>query len=959
MHTIHVEPPPGTGTPMDRQRCNSMRSEGPLSRQESMQSIMEDVWNRIDQLHGTPSAAILSQLAPSPTTRSPRSTHSPQDHESEADQQSAAGCAWRPSQQTCSIPFRLAVLGPITIMLIVCAFAFVTMVTYTMATQGQMFESYNTSILAQQELIDGSVVNATKLIFKSSLSDVSQALFVEVVEPTDRAVNSLWGAMRFRHSAPELSTWNFSGLEGDGARETERREFARRAWEELDNQWRCTPLASRACSGRSDGIYAALTTEAFAGAAFYQEDPTKLDQLLLDAPAANGSHLPDLKVFEAVRGVRGSPLNFTQGFGPTSKAFFTAQSDLAAESAGGNITKVWSEVHRRLPWAPSPLNRLAISWTLPIAYCGNYSCFEGVIAADINLDVVSLALMRGHAQLRASLAGDPWNYDLLDNESSVFVLNKVSRRNPAQQGLLIGTSETDSGNEAASDFVDADNSSNPLVAMASKALHLRFGGWNATDLKDDQVFTFRADGEFTSGSFDCTAMDAALEDDSQCYQIATHSMSLDDDLRWLVVLVLPAKASSLFYAAMVKGTRERVELDYAKAKDRQTWLLCVFAVIGALTAVISLGLGLVTSCLVLRPLQRLRELMRRLTRLDFAHESEEYQKVLAKPRGRVRELNELQEGFSRLSQSIEGFARFVPVAVVNGLVRGDPRATRLHVARRRVTIMFSDIRDFTTLSESLSQNDILTILTLYLSIMTKLVESFQGVVGEIVGDGLLAFWNTPSRVERHAAKACLAALAQQQALGPLNDALGNLGLPHISIRIGLHTGVVLSGNIGSETKMRFGCIGDPVNLASRLEGLCKVYGVGIMCSSATHDALPADAGFVSRRLDLVQVKGRSEPTTIYELLGCRDPTGKDGGARGVTPARCAQAQLYEEALQAYQRASFADAVRLLEDLARQRPEDAPEDRAAGALLERAQAAVQTLTSKELENWTGVVTMTEK
>merc|ERR1711953_307956 len=100
--------------------------------------------------------------------------------------------------------------------------------------------------------------------------------------------------------------------------------------------------------------------------------------------------------------------------------------------------------------------------------------------------------------------------------------------------------------------------------------------------------------------------------------------------------------------------------------------------------------------------------------------------------------------------------------------------------------------------------------------MTRIVTLYDGVVAEILGDGLLVFFNTPDDVEDHAAKACGAALAQCDVLGPLNDELNEFGFPRLDIRIGIHSGTVLTGNIGSESKMKFGCMGDPINLASRL-----------------------------------------------------------------------------------------------------------------------------------------------
>jgi len=407
-------------------------------------------------------------------------------------------------------------------------------------------------------------------------------------------------------------------------------------------------------------------------------------------------------------------------------------------------------------------------------------------------------------------------------------------------------------------------------------------------------------------------------------------------------------------------------------------------------------LGFIMSCLVMRPLARLSMLMSRLRQLDFARDSSEYEKLQKGRRGRLREINELQDGFCSLSNSIEVFARFVPDTVVRNLVKGDKRASRLHVSRRNVTIMFSDIRDFTSISEGLKQEQLVLLLTMYLTVMTQVIQSFEGVVGEILGDGILAFWNTPDDVEDHAAKACAAALSQQQALGPLNTKLKKERLPQLSIRIGVHTGEVLTGNIGSESKMKFGCMGDPVNLASRLEGLCKIYGVGIICSGATKALFPAEEGFVCRKLDLVQVKGKKEPTTIYEVIGrdlhrchvevtdqspgtgttsrpmllARTKSGQFSPSRintgdwfewkPVPPRRIAKAHLYEEALEAYSQQQFGEAARLVGKLL----EEDPDDMASRRLFQRSSGLAQAggkeldLASKE-DAWSPVVSMDEK
>ncbi|CAK0844981.1 unnamed protein product [Prorocentrum cordatum] len=309
--------------------------------------------------------------------------------------------------------------------------------------------------------------------------------------------------------------------------------------------------------------------------------------------------------------------------------------------------------------------------------------------------------------------------------------------------------------------------------------------------------------------------------------------------------------------------------DRASAARLQALIVCL------LVTVVGLAIGWYVSRMVTIPVRTVTELMQLLGELN-TEESEQLATLYNCSTSRLREVRELQHSFGRMSRCIEMFKRYVPNSVVRDIVRGDERAMRLHVSQREVTIMFSDIANFTPIAESLKQVDLLFLLTRYFSIMTRIVETYEGMVAEILGDGLVVFWNTPDDVSDHAAKACAAALAQQQVLKTLNTELSQFKLPQIKIRIGLHTGVVLSGNIGSESKMKFGCMGDPVNLASRLESLCKVYGVWILCSEATvrlvtrHDRLMNTDGFVMRELDLVQVKGKSQPTRIYEIMGISD-----------------------------------------------------------------------------------------
>jgi class 3 adenylate cyclase len=262
--------------------------------------------------------------------------------------------------------------------------------------------------------------------------------------------------------------------------------------------------------------------------------------------------------------------------------------------------------------------------------------------------------------------------------------------------------------------------------------------------------------------------------------------------------------------------------------------------------------------------------MEKLSTFDIAENWEEFAHLCVGRRSGVAEIAQLQDTLLSLTSAIGLFSRFVPESVVQRIVHGERRATRLYVDRRCVTIMFSDIQAFTSMSEQLARvnpRQLLFLLTRYFSIMTHIAELYEGTVGEILGDGLLIFWNTPNNVRHHATKAAACALAQQHALLYLNQHFASMGLPELEIRIGIHTGQVLTGNIGSFTKMKFGCMGDPVNLASRLEGLCKEYGVGVICSGKTHKAFAPNHGFLCRKLDTVRVMGRNTPTEVFEIIG--------------------------------------------------------------------------------------------
>lgn len=246
------------------------------------------------------------------------------------------------------------------------------------------------------------------------------------------------------------------------------------------------------------------------------------------------------------------------------------------------------------------------------------------------------------------------------------------------------------------------------------------------------------------------------------------------------------------------------------------------------------------------------------------------------------------------------FGRYVAPAVVDKLASGEA-PLRLGGVKEELTILFSDIRGFTTLSEALRPEELVTFLNEYLTGMTDIVLSHEGTVDKYIGDAVMAFWGAPLPQSDHAVRGVLTALAMRERLSELNKSWQRVGKPMVEIGVGLNTGRVIVGNMGSERRFDYTVIGDDVNLASRLEGLTKYYGVGILVSEATKKLL--GDRFVTRQLDKVAVKGKKEAVKIFEVVA---EVGK------ATDAQLDFLQTFEKALQTYYARDWAAAKKMFE-----------------------------------------------
>jgi adenylate cyclase len=292
------------------------------------------------------------------------------------------------------------------------------------------------------------------------------------------------------------------------------------------------------------------------------------------------------------------------------------------------------------------------------------------------------------------------------------------------------------------------------------------------------------------------------------------------------------------------------------------------------------------------------------------------------PLSHIREIRELGNAMALMKTNLRSFRKYVPADLVGDLVRSGREAT-LGGERITATIYFSDIADFTPVAEQLRPEDIVEHLGAYLQAMSDGVARHGGTVDKYIGDAVMAFWNAPRPNPAHAADACRAALANQRRLDQLNEQWLAAGRPVFRTRIGLHTGPVVVGNIGSEQRMNYTVIGDTVNLASRLESLNKLYGTRILISETTRDA--AGDAICARPVDRANIKGKTSAVTVYELLG-------EAGAETAEQAELRR--LTEEAFARYQRGDYAGAIAAYRDLLNRWPADG----VALALLKHCEAA---------------------
>jgi adenylate cyclase len=287
------------------------------------------------------------------------------------------------------------------------------------------------------------------------------------------------------------------------------------------------------------------------------------------------------------------------------------------------------------------------------------------------------------------------------------------------------------------------------------------------------------------------------------------------------------------------------------ARTRDHSLFFALALIFVVTPGLSLLAGRFT-----RALSRLAEEADRIRNLQLDS--------TLRLRSPIDEVDHLGVAVADMRSALSSFSRYLPRTLVKQFIDTGVNPA-LGGVRRELTLLFSDVENFTPLAENLAPEDLMQAMSEYFQAVGQAILDSGGTIDKFIGDAVMAFWNAPLEAQNHVEQACLAALRVSRASEELNRKRETAGLPLLRTRVGLHTGAAVVGNVGAADRMDYTALGASVNLASRLEGLNKFYGTRILTSQAVRDRARKD--FLFRSVDVVVPKGAAAPLAVFELVG--------------------------------------------------------------------------------------------
>lgn len=359
-----------------------------------------------------------------------------------------------------------------------------------------------------------------------------------------------------------------------------------------------------------------------------------------------------------------------------------------------------------------------------------------------------------------------------------------------------------------------------------------------------------------------------------------------------------------------RGRLERLQVALAQAIDSQSRGLQVAV---SLALLLGLAAALIAAWLGARgvsdPLKALAAAVRRIGKGEF--------EVRVAPGGSdevgevSRAVNEMAEGLKQGAFVKDTFKRYLSASVVEQIIK-DPSKLKLGGEERELTVFFSDMSGFTEMSERLEPQKLVELINEYLSAMTDSIFLQEGTLDKYEGDAVMAFWGAPIAQEDHARRACWAALDNRSRLKELCKSWAERGLPEFDIRIGINTGRMIVGNVGSNARMEYTVLGDAVNTGSRLEQLNKLYGTHILISEATKEA--AGGAIETREVDELELRGKKKRIRVYELLGLPGQ---------ISAQKLAGYRMYEHGLRAYRERRWDEAEAALRSSLAALGEDRP------------------------------------
>ena len=286
------------------------------------------------------------------------------------------------------------------------------------------------------------------------------------------------------------------------------------------------------------------------------------------------------------------------------------------------------------------------------------------------------------------------------------------------------------------------------------------------------------------------------------------------------------------------------------------------------------------------------------------------------------------------------FSQYLSPTVIDQIVE-NPDMLQLGGEKREMTPFFSDIQGFSTISEGLTPEELVQLLNEYLTAMCDIISSYHGTIDKFEGDAIIAFWGAPLELPDHATVACHAAIDMQKRNEEMRKTLREQNRPMLYTRMGMSSGPVVVGNMGSADRMDYTMMGDVVNLAARLEGVNKFYHTYTMVSQSTYELTKDDID--TRQLDVIRVVGKKEPVPVHEVLERKNQTS--GEKNGVV-------EQYSKALNLYNDRNFADALKSFEKVLTIDPDDGPSQ----TYVKRCGVFLENPPEKD---WDGVYTFTEK